>query len=437
MLKLSQQFPWSRKTPKLLQKLEKLALLIEQFFNKLGKTLQLNIFYHTDTLAVYLWLIVAITGVYVTLFYQFGFTGSYRAVTKMDSQFIANTVRSVHRYASGSAVIISLLHAYRTFFTNRFHGARWLAWVTGIGMAVFLWLDGITGYWMIWDQRAQVINDTFVNFLNRYFGNSGNDFALNLIKVNQNDGSWTVMFWLLAVHILISGVIGLFFWWHILRLNKAKLLPPRMWMISTATVIILASAFFPADMLPQASFKFLPDTIELDPFFLFYFPMELEPSGRAANLLWGGILILVAFLLAIPWITRDQKLEPVKITDDACIGCKLCAIDCPYNALEMVEREGKGSKLLAISHSELCVSCGICVGSCEYDAITVGELNAEAVKEATKLLLEETKENAPQDEVKVVFACERHISQNIKTNLEVSASSPSQKIITIPLPCVG
>ena len=121
----------------------------------------------------------------------------------------------------------------------------------------------------------------------------------------------------------------------------------------------------------------------------------------ATNWLWGGILALIAFATALPWIARGSRLDPVKITDDAYIGCTLCAIDCPYNALEMVEREDKGSsKLVAISHPELCVSCGICVGSCEYDAIEVGELNANAVKEATRLLLEEVKENAPQDEVK-------------------------------------
>ena len=430
-------FPWLEKKKENLRWLESLALIVEQLFNRLGNSLKLNIFYHTDTIAVFLWAIVGITGLYITLFYQFGFDASYEAIAKIESQFLARTIRAIHRYASGSAIIITLLHAYRTFFMDRFRGARWLAWVSGIGMGIVLWLDGITGYWLIWDQRAQVINDTFITFLNRYFGSSGDTFALNLIKANQNDTSWQIMFWILAIHIILSGLVGLFFWYHIVRLNKPKLFPSKMWMISTGAVILLASAFFPVGMLPQASFNLLPSQIEFDPFFLFYFPVELDLDESSANLLWGGILGLISLLTALPWITRRPKLAPVKVITDACIGCTLCAIDCPYNALEMVEREGEGSKLIAIEHPNLCVSCGICVGSCEYDAIQVGELNAKAMKEATKLLLTQAKENA--EDVKIVFACERHTAHGARPYLNTVASSQESdaRIVTIPLPCVG
>ncbi len=432
------KFPWKSESAQFLVWLEKITLPVEHFLTKISGTQQLNIFYHTDTISAFLWLIVAISGLYVTLFYQFDFTGSYLAVEKIESQFIAHTVRAVHRYASGSAIIVSLLHAYRTFFMDRFRGARWLAWVTGIAMFIVLWPIGVTGYWMIWDERAQVINDTFITFLNRYFGTTGDAYALKIVELSTNDGSWQVMFWLLAIHIILSLLVGLFFWWHIIRLNKAKLFPPQIWMVGTALVIILVSAFFPAGMLPPASFELIPGKIELDPFFLFYFPMELDPSGRAANLLWGGALGLVAILTVFPWIRRRPKPAPVKVIADACIGCSLCAIDCPYNALEMVEREGQGSKLVAIEHLENCVSCGICVGSCEYNAIEVGELNAAAMKEASKLLLSEAKEKA--EDVKVVFACERHTAHGARPYVEASANPKQEglpRIVTIPLPCVG
>ncbi len=433
-----EKISWSINTKGFLRWLERLALVVEDPFNRLAGSLKINIFYHTDTIAVFLWFIVALTGVYITLFYQFGFEGSYNAVAKIESQFVARTIRAIHRYVSGSAVIITLLHAYRTFFMDRFRGARWLAWVSGIGMGVFLWFDAITGYWLVWDQRTQIINNTFVSFLNRYFGNSGDTFALNLISANQTDSSWVIMFWILTAHILLFGVAALFFWYHIIRLNKPKLFPPRHWMISTGLVMVIASALFPLGMLPRASFSLLPTQIELDPFFLFYFPIELD--GTSANIFWIGIISAILVLLAFPWIIRRRKPAPVKVIDDACIGCTLCAVDCPYNALEMVERKnGKGSKLIALAHPDMCVSCGICIGSCAYDAIEVGTLNAKAMWEATDLLLKQAKENSPRQEVKVVFTCERHAAHGAHPYLGTEASSQEgePRLITIPLPCVG
>lgn len=437
--KNTERIPWQINTKTKLRWLEKFALIVEQPFNRLAGSLKLNIFYHTDSIAAFLWLIVAITGVYVTFFYQFGYDGSYDAVTKIESQFVAHTIRAIHRYASGSAVIITLLHAYRTFFMDRFRGARWLAWVSGIGMMLVLWLDAVTGYWLIWDQRAQVISDTFISFFNRYFGSLGDKLGLSLIIANRTDGSWAVMFWILTAHIGLFTIVGVFFWQHIIRLNKPKYFPPQHWISSTAIVIIIASALFPLGMLPRASFNFLPSQIELDPFFLFYFPVEL--GGASANFFWAAILILSLVLAAFPWIIRRRKPAPVKVINDACIGCTLCAIDCPYNALEMVERkEGeKGSKLIALAHPEMCVSCGICIGSCAYDAIEVGELNAKAMWEATSLLLAQAKEKTPDEQVKVVFTCERHAAHGAHPFLETGASPQENeaRIVTIPLPCVG
>ncbi len=437
--KNSERFPWQVNTKTKLRWLEKIALIAETPFNRLAGSLKLNIFYHTDSIAAFLWLIVAITGVYVTFFYQFGYSGSYEAIAKIESQFLARTIRAIHRYASGSAVIVTLLHAYRTFFMDRFRGARWLAWVSGIGMMLILWLDSVTGYWLIWDQRAQVISNTFITFFNRYFGNLGDKLGLSLIIANRTDGSWLVMFWVLTAHIGLFVGVGLFFWFHIMRLNKPKYFPPQRWMVSTAIVIIIASALFPLGMLPQASFEFLPRQIELDPFFLFYFPAEL--GSISPNIFWTTVLALTVILAAFPWLIRRRKPVPVKVIEEACIGCTLCAVDCPYKALEMVERKAgeKGSKLVAITHPEMCVSCGICVGSCAYDAIEVGELNAKAMWEATSLLLTQAKEKAPEEDVKVVFTCERHAAHGGQpfVQSEASVQESGARIVTIPLPCVG
>ena len=46
-------------------------------------------------------------------------------------------MRSFHRYASDALVLVAMLHLLREYLLDRMHGARWLAWFTGVPL---LWL---------------------------------------------------------------------------------------------------------------------------------------------------------------------------------------------------------------------------------------------------------------------------------------------------------
>jgi len=51
---------------------------------------------------------------------------------------------------------------------------------------------------------------------------------------------------------------------------------------------------------------------------------------------------------------------------DLCIGCGLCARDCPSKAIEMVDVEEKKKPLF---HLDLCIFCYQCAESCPRNAI--------------------------------------------------------------------
>lgn len=56
----------------------------------------------------------------------------------------------------------------------------------------------------------------------------------------------------------------------------------------------------------------------------------------------------------------------LKISEDKCIGCKICIDKCPFNALKM-------DNSIAVVDMEKCTLCGACVEPCPVDAITLEE----------------------------------------------------------------
>ncbi|MEI6290705.1 MAG: hydrogenase iron-sulfur subunit [Chloroflexota bacterium] len=415
--------------------LERLSLPVEKLFTGLGGTYQLNPFYHTGTLSVFLWLIVGLTGMYLSLFYQFGFDAAYASIAKMESQLIAHVIRAIHRYASGSAVIVTLLHGYRLLFMDRFRGPRWLAWISGVVMALLLWVDGVTGYWLIWDKRAQVITESMLSFLkeNTPFYTI---VLSSLLTAKTYDSSWIFIFILLFIHIALFLAAGLFFWWHIIRLNRPKFLPPRYWLIIAGLVIIIGSALFPLGMLPKADFNTISPVTVIDPFFLFYLPFG---SGQFSSFFWICFGLTFGLSVILPWMNFGRKKSFIRINKETCIGCRACAADCPYKAIQMVSRDGneQGKKLTAQVDPAMCVGCGVCLGSCDPGCITLSELSETEIWQQVEKRL---KIHADQVDLPVtlLFTCERHAAQGARKFIQTPGILENKNYLEIiPLPCVG
>ncbi len=448
-----EQFPatlqhWVPKRGRWLQYLERIALWIERPANRLIGSDQLNPFYHTGTIATLLLIIIGLTGFYLYLFYKYGFDASYNDVlARIEGPFIARTIRAIHRYASGALIITTLLHAYRILFMERFRGSRWLAWVTGIVMTIVLWFAGVTGYWLIWDQRAQLINDSFVNFLQTLTPFAASYMAL-ITKADISGISWPLFLSVFGIHLLMFFIAAVFFWLHIKRLNRPKWLPPAYWTVGVAIVVLLVGLLFPVGMLPQGNLEQLPGPVTIDPLFLFYLPASGNPVF--SRMLWGSLVVIILISTVLPWLKFNRRAKPdasvtnneqpkVRIIQERCTGCTLCAVDCPYIAIEMVERtDGKRHKFVAVANPDLCVSCGICVGSCDVVAVTLGEVPPEHLWREVSYKVEQAKARSINEQFSIVFTCERHAAHGAAPYLDHSIDSVGGTAVeVITLPCVG
>ena len=407
---------------RLLNFFEGISLRLEAPINWLINDPRFNPLYHTGTITIFLLVVILLTGIYLTMFYPFGFSISYQAVSRIEANFIGRIMRAMHRYASDAAVIFALLHGWRTFFQDRFRGPRWLAWITGVGMAFVVWVIGITGYWLIWDNRAQILNQSLFDILGNF--KSGQNFIVKFIVGESAGNGWVFMITVILLHVGLSALTAYFLWLHLKRMSRAKWMPPKYWMVISIFVLLLSATLFPLGMLPPLNTIQFPEKTPIDLFYLFYLPTFLR--GPQA-LFWSVLLFVLGLSIALPWIMpRVKKLDPIKVDLANCDGCTLCERDCPYLAIKMIPRtDGARPKFQADIDSDLCVSCGVCIGSCPDNALTFADIPLNPL---WKITLREVTKNK---NIKVVFTCERHALHGAEKHF----GDPNTYIV--PLTCVA
>ncbi len=328
----------------------------------------LNPLYHTGTIAIFSLAVALVTGIYLFLFYRVGTDAAHQSIEGIMAHplGIGALMRSLHRYSSDAAVLAAALHGLKMFLNDRFWGARWIGWVSGLALLGLVWVTGATGYWLVWDVQAQVLSVTTAKFLDLLpvFGEPLVSTFLDAGRI-QN----FLFFLVLFIHITIPLLVGAAYWLHVMRLSRARFLPPRVVLWVTGAALLIASLLRPALSGPPADLGRLPGVVPIDWFYFFYFPLtRLDPR-------WGWALVLATGVvaLAIPWLLRGPAPARAQVENEACTGCTRCWKDCPFEAIVMVPRsDGTRYKQLAVVNPAKCVGCGICVGACDSAGILLG-----------------------------------------------------------------
>ncbi|MBW2233266.1 MAG: cytochrome b N-terminal domain-containing protein, partial [Deltaproteobacteria bacterium] len=224
-------------TPKgVLRELERIFLLLDR---ALGAVLpeSLNPLLHTGAIAVLCVLVASATGLILLTWYSPGVALAWQSVEAMSSSpFPEAFHRSLHRYSSDAALLFGTIHALRSLLARRFGGAWWLAWVTGGVLMLLLWVVGWTGYWLVWDMRAQRVAVATAKLIDALpiFGDPVSRSVLT-------DEAVSSLFFIVAffIHILVPIALGVVAWLHITRLSRPRFLTDRPMTIWTLGFLFL------------------------------------------------------------------------------------------------------------------------------------------------------------------------------------------------------
>lgn len=320
----------------------------------------LNPLFHLGGLGFYLFWIVAVTGLYLFIFFETSIMGAWASVELISNEqyYVGSLMRSLHRYASAAMVLVVTAHLAKEFLMKRYQGPRWFSWVSGVPLLWLLFASGIGGYWLVWDERAQYVAQTTATLFDA-LPIVVEPMAFGLIdNATVSDRFFSLLIFL-HVGIPLALLLGMFI--HIQRISRSKSLPPKRLALAALASLTVVSLIKPATSMAPADLDRSVQSVDLDWYYMNVYPLiDILGSGPV----WGLLLGITIALLLVPLLSRAPEPTIAVVDPDNCNGCGWCFADCPYDAVYMKPHDYKKNHQQSVVIADKCVGCGICAGAC-------------------------------------------------------------------------
>ena len=391
-----------------------------------------NPMYQLGALGFFYFWIVAVTGVYLFIFFETSISGAYSSIEQITvgQWYLGGVMRSFHRYASAAMGVTVTLHLLREFAMDRYSGPRWFSWVSGVRLLWLLFASAIGGYWLVWDVQAQyiaVLTSEWFDWLPIMVDPMASNF---LNEATLSDRFFSLLVFL-HIGIPLALLLGMFI--HIKRVTAARSNPAKGLAAGTLLAMLVVSLWRPALSQAPANLDMAVTEVGLDWIFLNPYPL-INSWGPGQT--WALLVGLSTALCLLPWLpSRRPKQSPVAVVyPPDCNGCGWCLADCPYEAISMKEHDYKPGHKQSVVDPDLCVSCGICAGACpssspfrHVDELTTGisipGLHIKELLSLTETKLRELGTEAPRV---LLYGCDHG---------SVVEGMASNTVATISMPC--
>lgn len=341
---------------------------------------KMNPLYFLGGITYLMFWIIVISGCVIYAVYDTGVDSAFASVEKITNKqwYFAGVMRSMHRYASDGMILFAVLHLLRNFAFDRYRGFRWFSWYTGILLLWLIYIAGINGYWLPWDKLAHFAAVATTEWLDAL-----PIFSAPLVRNFLEQGSVADRFFSLLSFMHIGVPLGAFIivWVHTQRVPEAKTMPPK----PVATVLV-ASMFVLALIKPavsqgHADLDSVPLSVNLDRFFMWFYPLIYSWSPTKV---WQMIGAITGVLLLLPFLGGKRRGKGEFQISTAPAGHTVMARN-GETILEAGLRNGL--HLPYVCRDGACGSCKgkILSGTVEYGTYQSGALTDEERKQGMAL----------------------------------------------------
>jgi quinol-cytochrome oxidoreductase complex cytochrome b subunit len=301
---------WDRLRDWIRERREKLNLFDETLVAR-----QDNPMYLLGPLLYYFWLITVVTGVVLMIWYEPTTTGAFSSIDRIQHEVpLGWLIRGLHKYAADGLILTIILRIYRMYFLGEYKKPGELSWMLGFLGLVLAMISGITGYLLIWNQRAFWAAKTVLS-VPVYFdqipiiGPMGFGSMIAYIFLGGPAVGQATITRFYALHFGISLVLLILIEVFFQRTRRKRINMSLAPMVLFLLMLVVISRILPAESGRHADPTRTPLPILSDWYFLaLYQYVKYTPP------LWAGLGpgLLIGFGMLVPFLDRSRGRRPLE-----------------------------------------------------------------------------------------------------------------------------
>ena len=256
-----------------------------------------------------------VTGVVLMIWYEPTTSGAFTSIERIQHEVpLGWLIRGLHKYAADGLILTIILRIYRMYFLGEYKKPGELSWMLGFLGLVLAMISGITGYLLIWNQRAFWAAKTVLS-VPVYFdeipliGPMGFGSMIAYVFLGGPAVGQATITRFYALHFGISLVLLILVEVFFQRTRRK-----RMNMSLTPAVLFLVMLVVISYILPAESGRRADPTRTPLPILSDWYFLALYQYVKYTPPLWAGLGpgLLIGFGMLVPFLDRSRGRRPLE-----------------------------------------------------------------------------------------------------------------------------